>query len=96
MSLLVFFEFEIFGNVQEVYFRKYTQKQSIILGLRGWCMNSTKNTVIGRIEGDENRAKQMREWLRTTGSTKSTIEKAIFTEPKRLKAFTCKNFSIKR
>jgi acylphosphatase len=35
MSKIVFCEFEVFGKVQGVYFRKYTERQAIILGLRG-------------------------------------------------------------
>lgn len=35
MSKLVSCEFEVFGKVQGVFFRKYTEKKSIILGLRG-------------------------------------------------------------
>lgn len=35
MSKLVSCDFEVFGKVQGVYFRKYTEKQAIILGLRG-------------------------------------------------------------
>lgn len=32
---MAFCEFEVFGKVQGVYFRKYTERQAIILGLRG-------------------------------------------------------------
>lgn len=35
MSKMVTCEFEVFGKVQGVYFRKYTERQAIILGLRG-------------------------------------------------------------
>lgn len=35
MSKLVSCDFEVFGKVQGVYFRKYTEKQAIILGMRG-------------------------------------------------------------
>lgn len=35
MSKLVSCDFEVYGKVQGVYFRKYTEKQAIILGLRG-------------------------------------------------------------
>ncbi|CAH1713306.1 unnamed protein product [Chironomus riparius] len=96
MSKIVFCEFEVFGKVQGVYFRKYTERQAIILGLRGWCMNTEKDTVKGRLEGDQGRVMQMMEWLKTRGSPKSSIEKATFTDLKPIREFTTKTFLIKR
>ena len=43
--------FEVFGRVQGVSFRAFTQKQAKILGLGGWCMNTSTGTVIGEIQG---------------------------------------------
>ncbi|KAG5677310.1 hypothetical protein PVAND_007079 [Polypedilum vanderplanki] len=96
MSKLVSCEFEVFGKVQGVYFRKYTEKQAIILGLRGWCMNTENNSVKGRLEGDKERIMLMREWLKTTGSPKSNVERACFTECRPIREFTVRKFSIKR
>jgi acylphosphatase len=116
MSKVVSCDFEVFGKVQGVYFRKYTEKQAIILGLRGdkrravtknttkidiflfagWCMNTTNGTVKGRLEGDEGRMRQMMDWLKTTGSPKSKITKAVFSEPKPIREFTVRNFTVKR
>ena len=33
-------DFEVFGKVQGVFFRKYTQRQAVELGVRGWIMNT--------------------------------------------------------
>lgn len=112
MSKLVSCEFEVFGKVQGVYFRKYTEKQAIILGLRGkvmnhcelisiliflgWCMNTSSGTVKGKLEGDEGRMHQMMDWLRSTGSPKSDITKAKFSEQKLIKEFSVRNFTVKR
>lgn len=59
-------------------------------------MNTPANTVRGRLEGDEGRIMQMKIWLKTTGSPKSSIDKTNFTEVKPIKEFSVKNFSIKR
>jgi acylphosphatase len=62
----------------------------------GWCMNTTYGSVKGRLEGDEGRIRQMMEWLKTTGSPKSNITRATFTEPKPIKEYSVRNFTIKR
>lgn len=59
-------------------------------------MNTPNGTVKGKLEGDEGRMKQMQQWLQTTGSPKSKIEKANFSECKIIKEFSIKNFTIKR
>ncbi|VEN43387.1 unnamed protein product [Callosobruchus maculatus] len=43
--------FEVYGRVQGVFFRKYTEKEANKLGLKGWCMNTSQGTVKGIIEG---------------------------------------------
>ncbi|CRL03068.1 CLUMA_CG016403, isoform A [Clunio marinus] len=96
MPKLVSCDFEVFGKVQGVYFRKYTEKQATVLGLRGWCKNKSTGSVIGKIEGDETRVHQMMDWLKTTGSPKSNIVKAIFSEPKAIQDFSTRNFTIRR
>lgn len=59
-------------------------------------MNTTVKSVRGRLEGDEGRMRQMMEWLKNVGSPKSNITKALFTEPKPIKEFSVRNFTIKR
>jgi acylphosphatase len=59
-------------------------------------MNTPNGTVKGKIEGDEGRTRQLMEWLQTTGSPKSNIEKAVFTEPIPIKKFSTRTFLIKR
>jgi acylphosphatase len=43
--------FEVFGKVQGVSFRAYTQKKAIALQLVGWCMNTSTGTVVGELQG---------------------------------------------
>nr|CAH7720906.1 unnamed protein product [Callosobruchus chinensis] len=51
--------FEVFGRVQGVFFRKYTEKEANKLGLKGWCMNTSQGTVKGIIEGTPSKVDEM-------------------------------------
>merc|ERR1712096_516102 len=68
-------DFEVFGKVQGVFFRKFTQKQARSLGLVGWVKNTRTSTVVGVVEGA---AEEMVVWLRDTGSPQSRIDRAVF------------------
>uniref|UniRef100_A0A182RYC6 acylphosphatase n=1 Tax=Anopheles funestus TaxID=62324 RepID=A0A182RYC6_ANOFN len=76
-------DFEVFGIVQGVFFRKYTQKQASSLGIRGWCMNTRDDTVKGQLEGEEKAMNEMKHWLQTKGSPSSRIDKAVLVFPLR-------------
>ncbi|XP_011189620.1 acylphosphatase-2 [Zeugodacus cucurbitae] len=89
-------DFEIFGKVQGVFFRKHTEKQAKLFGLRGWCMNTSQGTVRGQMEGELNKVNEMKYWLQTKGSPKSRIDKAVFSETKEIPDYTFKAFTIKR
>ena len=39
--------FEVFGKVQGVFFRKYTQAKARELDLAGWCLNTDRKSVQG-------------------------------------------------
>ncbi|KAF5273099.1 hypothetical protein FQA39_LY07589 [Lamprigera yunnana] len=93
---LISVEFEVFGRVQGVFFRKYTQQESKKLGLRGWCRNTERGTVLGVMEGEESKINNMKNWLQYNGSPSSKIDKAEFKNVKDLSEFTFSNFSIKR
>ncbi|XP_058062785.1 acylphosphatase-2-like [Anopheles bellator] len=89
-------DFEVFGIVQGVFFRKYTQKKASSLGLRGWCMNTADGTVKGQLEGEEKPFNEMKHWLQTKGSPSSRIDKTVFNVPKEITSYTFKDFSIRR
>lgn len=89
-------EFEVFGRVQGVFFRKYTKMQADRLGLAGWCQNTRDDTVKGEIEGDEENINKMKSWLQTTGSPQSRIEKAIFSANKAIDAPLYQSFNIRK
>ncbi|XP_022603925.1 acylphosphatase-2-like isoform X2 [Seriola dumerili] len=48
---LVSVDFEIFGHVQGVCFRMYTEKEGLRLGLVGWVKNTYSGTVVGQVQG---------------------------------------------
>ncbi|EFJ43159.1 hypothetical protein VOLCADRAFT_66220 [Volvox carteri f. nagariensis] len=85
---LVAVKFEIFGKVQRVFFRKYTQQEAQRLGLHGWCENTPSGTVHGELEGPADKVREMKRWLEKTGSPKSRIEKAVFSEETAIQSYT--------
>ncbi|XP_061393786.1 acylphosphatase-2 [Musca vetustissima] len=89
-------DFEVFGKVQGVFFRKYTEKQANHLGLRGWCMNTSEGTVKGQLEGPQNELNEMKHWLQNKGSPSSRIDKAEFSEMKPIEDYSFQSFGIKR
>ncbi|XP_034232162.1 acylphosphatase-1-like isoform X2 [Thrips palmi] len=93
---LLSLEFEVFGRVQGVFFRKYTQKQGKELGLRGWCMNTPQGSVLGQLEGEASQVEKMKNWLRKTGSPKSRIDKVDFRGEKTVPEYSFVDFSVRR
>ncbi|XP_039487535.1 acylphosphatase-2 [Drosophila santomea] len=89
-------QFEVFGHVQGVFFRKHTQKKANELGITGWCMNTTQGTVQGMLEGSLDQMTDMKYWLQHKGSPRSVIEKAVFSENEPLPINNFKMFSIRR
>ncbi|CAH1109735.1 unnamed protein product [Psylliodes chrysocephalus] len=89
-------DFEVFGKVQGVFFRKNTEKEANNLGVRGWCMNTQKNTVKGVIQGSPEKINEMKTWLQEVGSPSSRIDKTVFTNEKYLSKYTFSSFQIKR
>ena len=89
-------DFEVFGTVQGVYFRHHTQQQAKKLNLVGWVKNTEMDTVQGYMEGQTKQVEQMKSWLQTTGSPKSKITKAEFTNEKSITQLNDDSFSIKR
>ena len=70
--------YQIFGKVQGVFFRKYTQAEGQRLGLRGWVMNTSTGTVTGEALGSTAALETFADWLEHTGSPKSKISRAEF------------------
>ncbi|XP_055039428.2 acylphosphatase-2 isoform X2 [Misgurnus anguillicaudatus] len=52
-------DFEIFGNVQGVCFRMYTEEEGRKLGVTGWVKNTRQGTVIGQVQGPPEKVKEI-------------------------------------
>ncbi|KAM6130908.1 acylphosphatase-1 [Pterocles gutturalis] len=92
---LVSVDYEVFGRVQGVFFRKYTQAEAKRLGLVGWVQNTSHGTVQGQIQGPAARVRELQEWLRKTGSPQSRISRAEFCNEKKITALEHKDFQIR-
>ncbi len=89
-------DFEVFGKVQGVYFRKYTQEEAKKLGLVGWVMNTESGTVVGTLQGPSDKVKTMKNWLEKVGSPKSKIEKCNFANESQVTALGFKAFDVRK
>ncbi|XP_012550885.3 acylphosphatase-1 [Bombyx mori] len=89
-------DFEVFGKVQGVFFRKFTQKKALELGLKGWVMNTAQGTVIGQLQGPSTAVDDMKLWLQKVGSPKSKIEKAAFRNEGNIKCCAFRTFEIRK
>ncbi|XP_063383489.1 acylphosphatase-2-like [Cydia fagiglandana] len=88
-------DFEVFGKVQGVYFRKHTQKKALELGLKGWVMNTAQGTVVGQLQGPPKALQDMKVWLQEVGSPKSRIEKTTFKNESPINNYAFKSFEIR-
>ncbi|PVD26184.1 hypothetical protein C0Q70_13853 [Pomacea canaliculata] len=89
-------DFEVFGKVQGVFFRKHTQETARKLGLVGWVENTQNKTVIGQVQGQQEKVAEMKKWLKTKGSPKSKITKCDFKNEKTVSTLAFKVFEIKK
>jgi acylphosphatase len=70
-----FLQYEVFGKVQGVFFRKHTKTTADSLGLVGWVMNTDSATVVGQAAGPPEKIQKFSNWLCKVGSPKSRIDK---------------------
>ncbi|XP_076990345.1 acylphosphatase-2 isoform X4 [Tamandua tetradactyla] len=52
-------DYEVFGRVQGVCFRMYTEEEAKKLGVVGWVKNTSKGTVAGQVQGPEEKVNSM-------------------------------------
>jgi acylphosphatase len=88
--------FEVFGKVQGVFFRKFTQEQARSLGLRGRVQNTRAGTVTGQLEGERAAVDRMVVWLQKTGSPQSRIDKVELSNRRGIDSFSFQDFRIVR
>ncbi|TGZ73679.1 hypothetical protein CRM22_001400 [Opisthorchis felineus] len=96
MSRLRKCDFEVFGRVQGVFFRKYASEYARKLDLVGWIKNTENNTVCGTFEGNEESVNLFKKWLTTTGSPKSRIDRCEFSSEKSIAERNFEGFVIRR
>ncbi|XP_026734415.1 acylphosphatase-1-like [Trichoplusia ni] len=89
-------DFEVFGKVQGVFFRKHTQRKANELGIKGWVMNTAQGTVIGQMQGPQGAVEDMKTWLQKVGSPKSKIEKASFRNEALITSCAFRTFEVRR
>lgn len=88
-------KYEVYGKVQGVFFRKYTQKEAVKLRLSGWVMNTDNGTVVGVAEGPDQDIMKFKRFLENQGSPKSRIDKLQF-EITDINKLSFQKFSIRR
>merc|ERR1712029_274224 len=93
---LVSLQFQVFGKVQGVFFRKFTAAKAEELEVRGWIRNTQRRTVEGDLEGEQKQIELMKAWLQNVGSPSSKITKAELTCQKDIAEYTFQNFSIRK
>ena len=87
-------DFEIFGTVQGVFFRKYTQQEATKLKLVGWVKNTGSGTVQGHMEGHKSDIAKMKSWLQHKGSPKSKITQANFSNETAITRVNGQGFNV--
>ncbi|XP_064455489.1 acylphosphatase-1-like [Ornithodoros turicata] len=95
LRMLMSAKFEVYGRVQGVFFRKYTNDKAKELGLKGWCRNTRQGTVEGVIQGPMDKMEIMKRWLQYEGSPESYIKECKFQDEQEISAPEFKDFKIK-
>lgn len=89
-------DFEVFGKVQGVFFRKFTADLARQLQLVGFCRNTNTRTVQGQIQGKDGDVKIMKQWLSETGSPMSRVDRCTFTNERAIPSLEYTSFDIRR
>ncbi|XP_042547200.1 acylphosphatase-2 [Dipodomys spectabilis] len=88
-------DYEVFGRVQGVCFRMYTEGEAKKVGVVGWVKNTSKGTVTGQVQGPEEKVNSMKSWLSKVGSPSSRIDRTEFSNEKTISKLEYSNFSIR-
>ncbi|KAG5855488.1 acylphosphatase-2-like isoform X1 [Anguilla rostrata] len=88
-------DFEIFGNVQGVCFRMYTEDQGKKLGVNGWVKNTRQGTVVGQVQGPSDKVREMKAWLSKVGSPSSRIDRAVFSNERDIPKLEMRGFGTR-
>ncbi|XP_053133637.1 acylphosphatase-2-like isoform X2 [Hemicordylus capensis] len=88
-------DYEVYGDVQGVFFRKYTEEQGRKLGVVGWVKNTAHGTVTGQVQGPKEKVEIMKNWLRSVGSPMSRIDRAVFSNERAISSLEFQSFATK-
>ncbi|XP_055484723.1 acylphosphatase-2 [Psammomys obesus] len=88
-------DYEVFGRVQGVCFRMYTEGEAKKRGVVGWVKNTRTGTVTGQVQGPEEKVDSMKSWLSKVGSPSSRIDRADFSNEKTISKLEYSDFSIR-
>lgn len=88
-------DYEVYGDVQGVFFRKYTEEQGKKLGLVGWVKNTSHGTVTGQVQGPKEKVDSMKNWLSCVGSPMSRIDRAVFSNERQISSLEFHTFTTK-
>ena len=92
---LVTSDYQVFGTVQGVFFRKYTKIEADKLKLGGWVKNSHDGSVVGTVQGPEDKVTEMKKWLMTKGSPHSFISRCEFRNEHSIEKMEFSGFKIR-
>ena len=62
----------VHGRVQGVFFRDYTRREALRIGVNGWVRNLANGSVETEFEGNLDQMKAMLDWL-SIGSPQSLV-----------------------
>uniref|UniRef100_A0A8C3HBV4 Acylphosphatase n=1 Tax=Chrysemys picta bellii TaxID=8478 RepID=A0A8C3HBV4_CHRPI len=54
-------DYEVFGRVQGVCFRMYTEDEARKMGVVGWVKNTRQGTVTGQVQGPEDKVNAIKD-----------------------------------
>lgn len=83
--------YRVSGKVQAVFFRAFTQKRAIKIGVTGWVRNTSSGEVELVACGDENQLSELEDWLQG-GPPHADVDN-VHSEPVAQEAFN--SFSIR-
>ncbi|KAG8431165.1 hypothetical protein GDO86_019329 [Hymenochirus boettgeri] len=94
-SKLKLVDYEVFGCVQGVCFRMHTEDEARKLGVVGWVKNTRQGTVVGQVQGPEEKIHSMKTWLSKVGSPISQIDRTDFSNEKEITKLQFNGFSTR-
>ncbi|XP_018419827.1 PREDICTED: acylphosphatase-2 [Nanorana parkeri] len=88
-------DYEVFGRVQGVCFRMYTEDEAKKVGVVGWVKNTRQGTVAGQVQGLEDKVSSIKAWLSKVGSPSSRIDRTVFSDEKEISKLQYNGFSTR-